>query len=455
MAKTSELGTSGLAITGGTVLEEWNNGLKRTPANNLYREMRDNDPIIGAVFFVIEYLLTSQEWRVEPGKGKGAKDIAKFVEDCIYDMDHPWSDFIHESLSMLQFGWAFHEVVYKLRPDGRLGLGSLPLRGQNSLLYWGTDSKNRVTGMYQNDMYSPSSRNVFIPVEKAIHFTTTPFKRNPEGRSILRSAVRPYNFLKRLQEIEAIGIERELAGLPVLQVPPEYLDTNASASLKEQVTRFRTQLAQIRRDEREGVVFPAEEYSRGGTVTKTGFKFSLLSGGGKRAVDTNTIITRYENRIATTMLAQFILLGSSGTGSYALADKQAGVFTIALQAALARIADGINHQLVPKLLALNGLNPAAAPTLRPEKMQDVSLATLATFVNQLVSTNVLQPDDALEDYLRKVADLPEKGEPRDVPGVTDALAGNEDPNALDSGKTGKDKVNVRTEPAPGKRKVPR
>lgn len=452
MKNGHEIGTSGLAITGGTVLEEWNHGMRKVPQVDLYREMRDNDPIIGAVFFVIEYLLASQEWRVEPGKGKGAKDIARFIEDCMHDMEHPWADFVHESLSMLQFGWAYHEVVYKRRPDGRMGWGSLPIRGQNSLHTWGTDTSNKITGMWQNDMYS--QRMVFIPKEKAVHFTTTPYKRNPEGRSILRSAVRPYNFLKRLQEIEAIGIERELAGLPVLEVPPEYLETNAPTNIRTQVQLFRTQLAQIRRDEREGIIFPAEEYSRGtGSVIKTGFKFKLLSGGGKRAVDTNTIINRYENRIATTMLAQFILLGSSGTGSYALADKQAGVFTIALQAALARIADGINHQLVPRLLQLNGLNPAAAPNLRPEKMQDVSLATLATFVNQLVTSNVLQADDQLEAHLRKIADLPMKGEPRPVDPATNAAPTSTESDPAD--KTGADRVNVRTETPAGKRKVPK
>jgi hypothetical protein len=331
------------------------------------------------------------------------------------DMEHPWSHFILEALSMLQYGWAYHEICYKNIEGGGLGWSKLPIRAQSTLDHWGTDDRNNITGMWQQDPYTLTSNYVFIPIEKAIHFTTTPAEGNPEGRSILRSAVRSYNFLKRLQEVEAIGIERELAGFPVLHVPLEYLDANAPSHIRNRVAGFKRMLMSIRRDEREGVIMPAED-TGGAQSQKSGFKFELLAGGGKRAIDTNVVITRYETRIATTMLAQFILLGTGGAGgSFALADSQASVFTIALFAALMRIADEVNRKLIPDLCELNGFSKEDIPKLRPEKLQDVSLATLATFVNQLVATNVLQPDDDLEDHLRKIADLPKKGEPREDP----------------------------------------
>ena len=44
-------------------------------------------------------------------------------------------------------------------------------------------------------------------------------KGNPEGRRILRDAYRAWYFKKRLEEFEAIGVERDLAGMPVGKVP--------------------------------------------------------------------------------------------------------------------------------------------------------------------------------------------------------------------------------------------
>ena len=464
MADTNEIGTSGAQITGGFNQEEWNTTIRRTTPVKMYTEMRDNDAVIGAIFFIIEYLLTNQPWNVKPGEGRRAREAARFVEECMGDMDHTWQDFIHEALSFLQFGWAYHEIVYKVRDDGKLGWRKLPIRAQGTLWAWHTNDKNEILGMYQLDNYAPVHNSVLIPAEKAIHFTTTPFKGNPEGRSILRSAVRSYTFVKRLQEIEAIGIEREMAGLPVMHVPPEYLSTTPTADQASQVVAFKRQLMQIRNDERAAVIIPAEEIFKGQTNQKTGFKLEFKAGGGKRAIDTNIVISRYENRIATSLMGQFILLGSGGgSGSYALADKQASIFTIALQAALGRIAEAINKQLVPRLLEMNGYDKREYPELLPAKLDDVSLATMATYINQLVAAKVIEPDDELEAHLRKAADLPEKGTPRPdsalavatgLPGPPAQPPVGADKQGNDA-KSGKDAVNVRTEPAVGTRKAPK
>ncbi|MGI6498023.1 MAG: hypothetical protein ACOX0U_04265 [Oscillospiraceae bacterium] len=50
-------------------------------------------------------------------------------------------------------------------------------------------------------------------------FRTKSRKGSPEGRSILRNAYRSWYFKRRIQEIEGIGIERDLAGFPTLTAP--------------------------------------------------------------------------------------------------------------------------------------------------------------------------------------------------------------------------------------------
>ena len=58
----------------------------------------------------------------------------------------------------------------------------------------------------------PSYKQVVIPMEKCLLFRTQTHKNNPEGRSILRNAYRSWYFKKRIEEIEGVGIERDLAG---------------------------------------------------------------------------------------------------------------------------------------------------------------------------------------------------------------------------------------------------
>lgn len=463
---TTEIGTSGLAISGGFVIEEWQQGLRQVNSNRLYKEMRDNSPVIGAILQIIEYLLVDTKYSLVKGEGGRSRQAIKFVQENLDGMDHSFKDFLLEALSCLQYGWSFHEVVFKHGTDGTLRWRKIPLRGQTSLLNWLTDGKNNPTAFVQMDQYAPGTRGYpTIPFSKGVLFRTTSMKNNPEGRSILRSAVRPYNFLKRLEELEAIGIERELAGLPVLEVPPDYLDVDAPPNKKAQLVAFKKLLQQIRTDERGGIIIPSSVDPNKQGNPASGFKLSLMSTGGRRAIDTNVTITRYENRIATALLGQFILLGSGGgAGSYALANEQASVFTIALGAALARIESELNHKLIPELCAVNGYDEREVPVLKFADLQDTSLNTLATFINQLVGANVLTPDDKLEEHLREIADLPapDKATQRatqvsiaadtakSAVKVADAASkGSQDP------KTMENPANVRTEPDPANRKVPK
>ena len=82
---------------------------------------------------------------------------------------------------------------------------------------WIFDTSGGVQGIVQ--LAPPYYQNVTLPIEKCLLFRTTTVKGNPEGRSMLRNAYRPWYMKKRIEEFEAIGVERDLAGLPVGKVP--------------------------------------------------------------------------------------------------------------------------------------------------------------------------------------------------------------------------------------------
>jgi hypothetical protein len=155
---------------------------------------------------------------------------------------------------------------------------------------------------------------VEIPIEKSLLFRTTAQKGNPEGRSLLRNAYRPWWYKRRIEEIEAIGIERDLAGLPVANVPPEYLSIHATAEQQSVLAAIQQIVTSIKRNEQEGVIFPSV-YDENGHKT---FDLTLMSSGGARQFDTDKVISRYDQRIAMSVLSDFILLGHDNVGSFAL-----------------------------------------------------------------------------------------------------------------------------------------
>lgn len=374
--------------------------------------MSENDDVVGALLFAIEMLVRQCDWNVEPG-GDTAKDkeAAEFVESCMHDMQDTWTDTISEILSFLTYGWSFHEIVYKRRmgntknpttkskyTDGLIGWKKLPIRAQETLYRWEYDNEDNLLGMTQ--MPPPDFETYTIPMSKALLFRTKSRKNNPEGRSILRNAYRSWYFKRRIQEIEGIGIERDLAGLPVMH-GPEGLDLWNDDIEDNKQTRIALEkmVKSIRRDEMEGVVLPH------------GYELELLSSGGTRQFDTNAIINRYDTRIAMTVLADFIFLGHQETGSWALSSDKTELFAMAIGAFLDIICETFNSQGIPALIDINGEHFAGIteyPKMSHGDIADVDITKVTQFLKDMTGIGLLVPDDGLEDYIRQVGHLPER-----------------------------------------------
>jgi len=417
----SEFGSTGLRRSGGTVFEEFLVNLRGIRGAKVYREMSDNDPTIGSMLFAIEKVITRLEWRVDPYSDDSQdgsvspedKEIAAFVESCLHDMSESWDSTLSQILSMLIFGFSFHEIVYKVRSgdnkdprkkskhsDGRIGWRKMPIRAQETLFRWMIDEDGGIQGMIQVD---PSSGGIYeIPIEKSLLFRTSSHKNNPEGRSILRNAYRSWYFKRRIEEIEAIGVERDLAGLPVAYVPPEFLSSTATAEQSTVLTTIKDIVTSIKRNEQEGVIMPSMYDDQGHKV----FDLVLLSSGGSRQFDTDRIIQRYDQRIAMSILSDFILLGSDRVGSYALGTSKMDLWSMAVDSIAKNIAEVMNQHAIPRLMKLNGMDVSRAPYLTYGEVSHVDLNEVSSFVGGLVQTGAIVPDPKLEQYLRDLAGLP-------------------------------------------------
>ena len=410
MGKFKEYGQTGLfRFNTGWIYEEFLSELQGRRGIEVYKEMAENDDVIGAILFATEMLMRQCKWSIQ-NAGNTQEDLAaaEVVRSCMNDMEETWSDFISEVLSFLTYGWSYHEIVYKRRmgntqnpetrskhSDGLIGWRKLPIRSQDTLWEWKYDERDNLIGLVQ--CAPPQYEQVFIPLEKALHFKTKSRKGNPEGRSILRNSYRNWYFKRRIQEIEGIGIERDLAGLPVL-VAPEGVDI-WSDEYREELAKAENIVRSVRRDEREGIVL------------SNGWQFTLTSTGGRRQFDTNQIIERYDTRMAMTVLADFVLLGHQAVGSFALSSDKTELFSVALGAFLDLICETFNNQAIPRLININGKCFAGItdyPILVHGDIETQDLAQLGEFVSKMVGIGAITPDENMEDYLRLAANLPER-----------------------------------------------
>lgn len=417
-----EVGVTGLKRAAGMVDEEFLPALRTgRKAVQVYREMSHNDPIVGALIFAITQLIKGVDYKVVPAnESKEGREAADFLDSCKDDMSHSWGDFIAEVCSMLPYGWSWHEIVYKRRigpwekdaskrskhTDGRIGWRKLPIRSQETLMRWVFDDSGDVKAMVQ--VAPPRYQTTVIPIEKSLLFRTDVSKGNPEGRSLLRNSYRPWYLKKRLEEFEAIGIERDLAGMPVARVPADYLSPNASPEKKKMVDAFRKMVRGVRRDENEGLIMPTQ-YDP--DTKQPLFDFELMSSGGSRQFDTTGIIQRYEQRILMTVLADFIMVGHDSVGSYSLHTDKTGMFRAAINSIVENIADVLNRYAVPRLFEVNGWKLTELPRFEPVDVDPPDLAQLASFISSTSAAGMQWfPDPELERFVRDIARLPEMTE---------------------------------------------
>lgn len=418
-----ELGVSGRnTYTGDIRADEFLRELKGKKGIQKYREMRDNNSTIGAVMYATEQVLRDVEIKVVPAdESDAAKKEAEFVESILSDMDHSLDDHVSEALSFLTYGFAVFEVVYKRREgdarsskkaskftDGRIGVKKLAIRAPWTVDEFEVDPMtSEVLGVWQENT---AGKNIpMIPINKCLYYRTTTLNNDSSGRSILRNAYQPYTYLNTLQSIEAIAIERELHGVPVGRMPAEYMSADATDDQKALRAQFERVLRDLKKNEQGYALLPSDLYmdADGKPTNQRLMDLELITSNGSRSIDINPVITRYQHDIARSVMAEFMMLGTS-SGSYALSKSKTDLFLRSMESYINTIVDVLNKQLIERLWQLNGLPWETMPKLVAGDVAPHDLKELGSYLRNLNGANIdLSDEPTIINALLSNAELPE------------------------------------------------
>ena len=398
-------GVPGVEFSSGYITEEFIRDLRWPRAGKIYQEMSSNDPVVGGCIYAIETMIRKVVWKVdENGAGQEA---AEFLESCMSDMqEQSWDDFISEVLSELIYGFSVHEIVYKVRrgpmerdlkfrskyTDGKIGWQELPRVAQSTLKEWKFDKNGRPEAFIQDTsgLAGGDRGDVEIPLYGNLIFKTKSDKNNPEGFSLLRRSYRPWYFKKYLEEIEGIGVERSLAGIPVMQ-PKEGvpLFDPDNEEMVELLDWAQSVVSGLRQDKTHGLVIPE------------GWDLHLLKGENASNLKVDETIRRYDNRIAVSMLADLLLLGGDRTGSFAMAETKYEMLLSSLETIVKSICNSLNTQAVPKLFAVNSMPLERLPKITTERIKDATVAELSMLLRSL-NIDVTKSEELFKFLMRSV-----------------------------------------------------
>ena len=367
-----------------------------------YQEMRDNDATVGAIMYGTEQILRDVPRIIEPANDtEEAKEMADWLETVFDDMEHTMDDHISQALSNLTYGFADFEVVYKIRggpgfvdkkryskfADGHYGVRKIASRNQHTISKFEVDPQTGdFLGIHQDYGFG---KRVFIPSSKLLHYKTVTTNNDPSGRSVLRNAYKSYTYLCQLQTTEGIAIERELNGIPVISLPSEYLSADATPDQRAIVEMARTIGRDIKFNEQGAIVLPSDPYivdDKVSTVKQVELK--LVASEGTRNVEIDPVIRRYQHDIARSVLAEFLMLGSSSTGSYALSKSKTDMFLRSMESYINSIYDVVNLQLVRPLWEMNGFDVNLMPKVIAGDVAPHDLKELGSYIRNLNGANI-------------------------------------------------------------------
>lgn len=393
--------------------DEFIRELRGLNAMRKYREMRENDPIVGAILTAMDMMIRSVDWKFIPAEGPKAEEGKQFAEEVFEDMEHSFEEFVSEVMSLLPYGFSVFENVFKRRTsgvykDGKIGIKKLAPRAQYTIDRFNVTRAGEILGVFQRPQYGASE--IYIPSGKMLLFRTSSINNDPSGRSVLRNAYISYHYVSHLQRIEAIAIEREMNGLPVGKVPASYMAPDADEGKKAFVATYSRILRDIRNNEQAFIMLPSDPFENdNGSLSQTPkVSFELVASKGTRDIDINKVINRHQQNIARTVLADFIMLGQTERGSFAMSKSKSDLFLRSIEGYTKSIVAVINRDLMPRLWALNGFNMEDMPKITCGNVAPPDLDELGRYITRIanVNENLFVDNPLLDDALLEAADLP-------------------------------------------------
>lgn len=371
----------------------------RRQASAIYDEMANSDAAVDVSLRAAKMPVMGADYFVEPfDPSPEAQDIAEFVQyNLLEGAGSPFLNVLEDILRMYEHGFSVLEKVYEEREwaprrtnaNRRKYTMLRKLAPRPSLTVSGfeyDDNGGPVAITQQAVQGDDQPKEVKIEIEKLIIFTYNRKGGNLEGKSLLRTAYRPWYFKTNLYNIDGIQKERHGMGFPVVELPAGYTKKDKDAA-KELVRNIRTN-------------------EHGGAVLPPGWKLSFLELPGQ-PVDVMRSIEHHNGTIMLNTMTQFLLLGLEGTGGgRATSGSHQDMFTKSLRYITNQICDAINLYCIPYLVGYN-FTTDKFPKLKARNIGETKdLQQWASAMANLAAQGLVNYTSETEQWIRTIIDAP-------------------------------------------------
>ena len=388
-----EIGATGTDTFAGMLGDtDYNSDLRAPALYDEYDRMRLSDGTVRGGIEAIKQPLMAAAWFIEPASDSAEDvEIAEFVQANLIDggMTTSWDDTLRNILLFLDYGSMPMEPVWEIR-DWRgspaVWLRKLAPRLPATITEWLLDDNGGLRGIVQDVIKGTLTEQLTIPREKLLLFVHQQEASNFRGHSILRAARKHWDIKRKLEIVDAIGIEKRNNGVDVGTMKGPKDDALKLAGEKTLMTVHSHDKSYVQEHEDKWV-----------------YRVQGIEGQTLPAKDS---IDYHDRMILRAMMVEFVALGSgTGAGSFAMHKDKSSIFMMALGGMAKLITNAFNNYLIPQWVGRNW-STDQYPKLAHKRLDTRDATGLANAVAGLVNAGTLKNTEQLEDSLLGELDLP-------------------------------------------------
>ena len=417
LKQTKEQGRVGTFIADGVIdgieynqklnKEAW---LGQAGSVGIVQQMRLTNPQLQALGLAVKLPIIGAEWAIKPvnvdelyihGSGPkltqdAADEHAAMAKRALFESPtDDWRSTVRQGLLHIDFGFMLFEKVWQVADDGAYVLGRLAPRLPQTIEKWLTKD-GQLSGVFQR-FWDPD-RNTYgdatIDAENLVLLTHNREGDNYEGVSMYRPIWAINEIKGMLLKLLGIAFEREAMGVPI-GVRPD------GGTTDEQDDDVEDLLKDLRGHQKAFGILPhgwsLEWYfNEGGSAAREAILSAL------RYLDEQTL---------NAGLAQFLGLGSTATGSRAVAREHIDLFFLALNGIATDMATPFNgvgrshtSGVLRQITLLNFGEQAAYPTLVAQAIEAKNLEDFSSALQKM--NQYITVDDVVEEYVRSFMGIP-------------------------------------------------
>lgn len=351
-------------------------------------EMRLSDGQVEGTLRFCKDPIMAATWSVEAASEDPRDiEIAEFCEwNLMEGMGTDWDYVLYHFLLALDFGFMVFEKVWAYdRDTGRIYLQKLDPRLSKTIYRWNENEEGELETVEQ---LVPSVRTDPMPAEKIVHFAFDMEGKNYEGRSILRSAYKHWKMKLAFEKISAMSYERFGMGIPIFNEPDGATDEDRDAcdELGEDLCAHEKGFARV----------------------PYGWELKVEFADGWKSPHAE--IKYHNEMISAGIMQQFTNLGTTETGSRAVAEVLKDPYYLSLESVANRIARKLSKTVIPELVRYNWEGVSEYPQVKCSDIRAQSVEVISEALSKLAAGSFITPTIETENHLRRIIHFPELAE---------------------------------------------